>query len=94
MVLCISKMTAEWFTDNEPDLNAFETYYRNDDNGRPAYDPRVLLKITLLAYSKGITSSRKIDGCAVKTSSSWRCWRICNYLYAVNTESGEIDKKQ
>ena len=51
-----------WLIDNELDLSAFEAYYRNDDNGRPAYDPRLLLKIILLAYSKGITSSRRIEG--------------------------------
>ncbi|CAN0587139.1 unnamed protein product, partial [Ectocarpus sp. 12 AP-2014] len=30
---------------------------------RPAYDPAVLLKIILFAYSKGITSSREIQWC-------------------------------
>ena len=50
-----------YLIDNELDLSAFDTYYHNDDNGRPAYDPRLLLKIVILAYSKGITSSRKIE---------------------------------
>jgi transposase len=31
--------------------------------GAPAYDPAVLLKIILYAYSRGITSSRKIEQC-------------------------------
>jgi transposase len=47
--------------DNELDLNIFEQHYHNDDGGRPAYDPRLLLKIIILAYSKGITSSRGIE---------------------------------
>jgi transposase len=34
--------------------------YRNDDTGTPAYDPVILLKIVLYAYSKGVTSSREI----------------------------------
>jgi len=34
---------------------------RNDDGGAPAYDPAVLLKIVLLAYSRGIISSRKME---------------------------------
>jgi hypothetical protein len=31
--------------------------------GRPAYDPAILLKIILFAYSKGITFSREIEWC-------------------------------
>ncbi|ALP52840.1 transposase [Candidatus Tenderia electrophaga] len=43
------------------DPSIFHHRYKNDDGGRPAYDPAILLKIVLLAYSKGITSSRKIE---------------------------------
>jgi transposase len=50
-----------WLIDEELDLTAFEQRYQNDDNGRPAYDPRLLLKVVILAYSKGITSSRQIE---------------------------------
>lgn len=50
-----------YLIDDELDLSVFDRYYRNDDNGRPAYDPAVLLKIVLLAYSRGVTSSRKIE---------------------------------
>lgn len=50
-----------YLVDNELDLSSFDSQYKNDDNGRPAYDPRILLKIVLLAYSKGITSSRRIE---------------------------------
>jgi transposase len=42
------------------DLSAFDERYANDESGRPAYDPAILLKIILLAYSRGVTSSRKI----------------------------------
>lgn len=49
--------------DNKLDLSLFECVYKNDDNGRPAYDPAILLKIILFAYSKGITSSREIEWC-------------------------------
>ncbi len=35
--------------------------YGNDETGAPAYDPRVLLKIILYAYSRGIQSSREIE---------------------------------
>jgi transposase len=45
------------------DLTAFHDQYRDDDTGRPVYDPALLLKIVLFAYSKGITSSREIEWC-------------------------------
>ncbi len=47
--------------DHDLDLRAFDTHYRNDSVGAPAYPPGVLLKIVLLAYSKGILSSRSIE---------------------------------
>lgn len=50
-----------YLVDQKLDLSIFHQRYRNDDGGRPAYDPSILLKIVLLAYSRGITSSRKIE---------------------------------
>jgi transposase len=55
--------TLHYLIDNEIDLSVFDVRYKNDETGAPAYDPRVLLKIVLYAYSKGITSSRKIADC-------------------------------
>ena len=52
--------------DNEIDLSVFESKYRNDETGAPAFDPAILLKIILFAYSKGITSSRKIAQCCTE----------------------------
>jgi len=52
-----------YLVDNKLDLSCFDEAYKNDDNGRPAYDPAILLKIVLFAYSKGITSSREIAWC-------------------------------
>lgn len=49
--------------DHQLDLTIFYPRYQNDDGGRPAYDPAILLKIILFAYSKGITSSREIQWC-------------------------------
>lgn len=43
------------------DLSAFDACYKNDETGAPAYDPAILLKIILYAYSKGVTSSRRIS---------------------------------
>ena len=53
--------TLYYLIDNDIDLSVFATRYRNNATGAPAYDPAILLKIILYAYSKGITSSRKID---------------------------------
>ena len=39
----------------------FHGKYRNDETGRAAYDPKILLKVVLLAYSRGLISSRKIE---------------------------------
>jgi transposase len=43
------------------DTSIFESRYQNDTAGSPAYDPKVLLKVVLFAYSRGIISSRKIE---------------------------------
>lgn len=45
------------------DLTVYYPKYKNDATGRHAYDPAILLKIILFAYSKGITSSREIQWC-------------------------------
>ena len=43
------------------DTSRFEQHYRNDETGRVAYDPKILLKIVLLGYARGLISSRKIE---------------------------------
>jgi transposase len=43
------------------DMSIFEGKYRNDETGRAAYDPKLLLKLVLLGYSRGLISSRKIE---------------------------------
>jgi Transposase domain (DUF772)/Transposase DDE domain len=50
-----------YLIDPELDLSAFEARFRNDEVGAPAYSPAVLLKIVLLAYSKGTVSSRAME---------------------------------
>ena len=42
------------------DMSKFDKRYSNDETGRPAYDPRVLLKVVLYGYYKGIVSSRTL----------------------------------
>ena len=47
--------------DDDLDLGAFEAAFKNDAKGAPAYHPGVLLKIVLMGYSRGLTSSRAIE---------------------------------
>jgi transposase len=51
----------DYLVDNELDLSALHARYNNDLTGAPAYEPGVLLKIVLLAYSRGLISSRSIE---------------------------------
>ena len=55
--------TLNYLIDKEFDLSVFEKRYHNDETGAPAYDPAILLKIVLYAYSRGITSSREMEQC-------------------------------
>jgi transposase len=43
------------------DMSVFDDNYQNDQTGRSAYNPKVLLKVVLLAYSRGLISSRQIE---------------------------------
>lgn len=56
--------TLHYLVEHKLDLSIFYPRFNNDDEGRPAYDPAILLKIILFAYSKGITSSRQMQ---------WQC---------------------
>src|SRR6266481_86220 len=46
--------------DQHIDMRPFEARYKNDETGRLAYDPAILLKIVLFGYYKGMTSSRRL----------------------------------
>ena len=39
----------------------FDSRYGNDETGRLAYDPKILLKVVLFGYSRGLLSSRQIE---------------------------------
>jgi transposase len=52
-----------YLIEHKLDLSVFHPRYSNEDTGRRAYDPAILLKIILFAYSKGITSSRERQWC-------------------------------
>lgn len=43
------------------DLSMFDERYCNDETGRKAIDPKVLIKIVLFGYSRGLISSRSLE---------------------------------
>jgi transposase len=43
------------------DLSAFTGWYRSDGQGRPAYDPAMMVTLICYCYCKGIRSSRAIE---------------------------------
>jgi len=47
--------------ENKIDMSIFNENYKNDETGAKAYSPKLLLKVILLAYSRGITGSRRIE---------------------------------
>ncbi len=56
----------DYLVDNELDLTALDAKFKNDAVGASAYDPRIMLKIVLLAYSQGIISSRSIEAACAR----------------------------
>ncbi len=48
------------------DFSVFDERYSNDDTGASAIHPKVLLKIVLFAYSKGMISSRQMERACVE----------------------------
>lgn len=47
--------------ENKMDLSMFDCRYHNDETGCTAYDPKILLKVVLFAYSRGLVGSRRIE---------------------------------
>ena len=43
------------------DMAIFDDNYQNDETGRSAYNPKILLKVVLFGYSRGLLTSRKIE---------------------------------
>src|SRR5512140_3548750 len=53
--------TINRLVDENIDLSVFEERYKNDETGAAAIHPKILLKVILLAYAKGMISSRQIE---------------------------------
>lgn len=53
--------TINYLVEEKIDIAPLEERFCNEENGAPAYDPKILLKIILLAYSRGVNSTRRIE---------------------------------
>jgi transposase len=53
--------TINEFVENHLDLSVFDGLYKINDTGATAINPKILLKIILFAYSRGMISSRQIE---------------------------------
>jgi len=53
--------TLNELVENHIDLSVFEERYQNDETGATAINPKILLKVILFAYSRGMISSRQIE---------------------------------
>jgi len=53
--------TINELVENHIDLSLFDHRYKNDATGAHAINPKILLKIILFAYSRGLISSRQME---------------------------------
>jgi transposase len=53
--------TISELVDKHIDLSIFDARYNNDETGASAIHPKILLKVILLAYARGMISSRQIE---------------------------------
>jgi transposase len=43
------------------DVSGFDAHFKNDETGRTAYHPKILLKVVLYGYSQGVLQSRRME---------------------------------
>jgi transposase len=90
--------TLDVLIDTEVDLSRLAARFCNDETGAPAYDPAVMLKIVLLAYSRGVVSSRAIERLcrenvlfmAISGDSAPRFTTIATFVRELGEEAGRI----
>ena len=84
--------------EHEIDLSEIEARYKNEDEGAWAYDPRVLLEIVLLCYSRGIISSRGMQAAcctdvlcmAISGNSAPHFSTLANFVSGLGEAIGKI----
>jgi len=53
--------TIHTLVERQIDTTIFHTNYNNDETGCRPYDPRILLKIILFGYARGLNTSRRLE---------------------------------
>ena len=84
--------------EHETDLSQIEARYRNEEQGAWAYEPRALLKIVLLSYSRGIISSRSmeaaccrdVDFMALSGNSAPHLSTLANFVSSLGDAIGKL----
>jgi transposase len=84
--------------EHEIDLSEIEARYANDVAGAWAYDPRVLLKIVLLSYARGIISSRGMEAAccrdvqfmAVSGNTAPHFSTLANFVSSLGAATGKM----
>lgn len=84
--------------EHEIDLSEIEARYKNEHEGAWAYDPRVLLKVVLLSYSRGIISSRSMEAAccrdvqfmAISGNSAPHFSTLANFVSSLGEAIGKI----
>jgi len=63
-----------WIGVSDLDFSRFDSRYRNDDEGRPAIDPRRLVCAWILAMVRGLSSSVEVSRlCGTDIEMHWLC---------------------
>lgn len=65
--------TLNSLVDHEIDTSIFHEHYNNDETGRLAYNPAMLLKVVSFAYSRGSPLVIKLKKPAGRTLYLWHC---------------------
>jgi len=65
--------TISQVVDKHLDLSVFDARYNNDETGAAAIHPKILLKVILLAYARGMISSRQTPALACGASVERAC---------------------
>ena len=64
----------------------YAKYEAGDGRGLAAYDPRLMVRVLIYGYCRGVASSRRIERATYETTtrwrrsakSTWRLWRSCS----------------
>ena len=65
--------TINWLVDDHIDMTKFDAHYNNDECGRPAYDPALLLKVILSATPEATIPVEPLLNSVKRILYLWLC---------------------